>query len=74
MPHISDHNHPMHKGPHHNMYIHPHNRGGSGAKMGAKEEVVMGKKGSHEMGDKSHLSSVMGEPKGADVAGHSGKM
>ena len=27
-----------------------------------------------EMGDKSHLKSVMGEPKGADVAGHAGKM
>lgn len=67
--HISDHDHPAHRGPHHDMYIHAENKG-----KGGKEEVVMGKKGSHQMGDKSHLSSVMGSPKGADVAGHSGKM
>jgi hypothetical protein len=25
---INDHGHPMHKGPHHDMFIHEHNRGG----------------------------------------------
>ena len=64
--HISDHDHPMHKGPHHDMYIHAENKGGC--------SVSMNRKGSHELGDKSHLKSVMGEPKGADVAGHKGKM
>ncbi len=64
MKNVSDHNHPMHKGPHHDKYMHPENR----------LQVKMGEKGSHEMGDKSHLKSVMGEPKGADVSGHSGKM
>jgi hypothetical protein len=61
---ISDHHHPHHKGPHHEKYVHASNR----------EQVSMSKHGSHAMGDKSHLKSLMGEPKGADVAGHKGKM
>jgi hypothetical protein len=48
----------MHKGPHHDKFIHVENRG----------------KGEHKEGDKNHIKSVMGEPKGADVAGHNGKM
>lgn len=64
MANISDHAHPMHKGPHHEKYVHADNR----------ISVATGGKGSHELGDKSHLESVMGAPHGADVAGHSGKM
>ena len=74
MPNVSDHNHPMHKGPHHEKYVHPHNRMSAGREGSNGDQVVMGKKGSHEEGDKNHIKSVMGEPKGADVAGHSGKM
>jgi hypothetical protein len=59
---VSRHDHPMHKGPHHDKYMH------------SECQVSSSRKGSHAMGDKSHLKTVMGEPKGADVAGHSGKM
>lgn len=63
MANISDHGHSMHKGPHHDKYIHADNQ-------------VRGNdnKGSHPLGDSSHIESVMGSPKGADVVGHSGKM
>ncbi len=56
-------------------YIHPRNRmkGGSNGSSG-NLEVVVGKKGSHELGDKSHIDSLMAEPKGADISGHNGKM
>lgn len=64
MPHLSDHDHPMHRGPHHDMYIHEDNR----------LQVKMGKQDGKELGDKNHIKSMMGEPKGADVAGHHGKM
>lgn len=64
MKNVSDHNNPMHKGPHHDRYIHSDN----------KVSVSTGMKGSHAMGDKSHLKSLMGKPHGADVAGHDGKM
>lgn len=64
----------MHRGPHHDKYMHPSNRKkGEGAHNEAME-VHMSEKGSHQMGDKSHLKSLMGKPKGADVAGHNGKM
>lgn len=63
MKNISDHAHKMHKGPHHDKYIH------------ADCQVPATKlKGSHELGDKSHIDSVMGAPHGADVSGHDGKM
>lgn len=62
MKNVSDHNHPMHKGPHHEKYVHSDNK------------VSTGGKGSHALGDKSHLDSLMGEPHGADLTGHSGKM
>lgn len=58
MKNVSDHDHAMHKGPHHDKYIHVENR----------------MKGSHAEGDKNHIKSVMGEPHGADVTGHNGKM
>lgn len=61
--HITDHDHPHHRGPHHDMYIHEENQ--------VKQQHS---RGEHAMGDKSHLKSVMGEPHGADVAGHHGKM
>lgn len=57
-PHVSMHDHPMHKGPHHDLYTHVENR----------------RKGSHAEGDTNHIKSVMGKPKGADVAGHKGNM
>jgi hypothetical protein len=62
MKYISDHDHPMHKGPHHSKYMH------------SECQVSSNRKGSHELGNKSHLKSVMGAPKGADVSGHKGKM
>lgn len=62
MKYISDHDHPMHKGPHHNKYIH------------SECQVSSHRKGEHALGDKSHLKSVMGKPKGADVSGHDGFM
>ena len=71
---ISDHGHPMHKGPHHAKYIHAENRMGAEGKHHEALEVHEKRKGEHALGDKSHLKSVMGEPKGADVAGHKGKM
>ncbi len=71
---ISDHAHPMHKGPHHEKYIHPHNKMGNMKSEGNGDQVEMSKKGGHEEGDSSHIKTVMGEPKGADVTGHSGKM
>lgn len=75
MKNISDHAHPMHKGPHHDKYIHPHNKMGmKEGKHNEKVEVITGGKGEHELGDKSHLDSLKGEPHGADVAGHNGKM
>lgn len=58
MANISDHDHPMHKGPHYEKYVHVENR----------------RKGEHPLGDKNHIKSLMGEPKGADVVGHHGKM
>ena len=64
MKNVSDHDHPMHKGPHHEKYVHAENR----------VSVKTGGKGEHKMGDTSHLESVMGEPHGADVTGHKGKM
>lgn len=60
---VSDHNHPMHKGPHHDKYIH------ADCQVSAQNT-----KGSHELGDSSHLDSVKGSPHGADVSGHSGAM
>lgn len=74
MKDVSDHAHKMHKGPHHDKYIHPHNRVSGSKDGGAKVEVVTNGKGEHELGDKSHIDSVMGEPHGADVTGHNGKM
>ncbi len=67
MNNISDHAHPMHKGPHHEKYVHPANRN-------APEQVVMNGKGEHALGDSNHINSLIGEPKGADVVGHKGKM
>jgi hypothetical protein len=64
MKNISDHAHPMHKGPHYEKYVHADNR----------EQVMTSKKGSHELGDKNHIKEMIGEPHGADVAGHHGKM
>jgi hypothetical protein len=61
---VSDHAHPMHRGPHHDKYIHADN----------KVSVSTSMKGSHELGDRSHLSEMKGEPHGADVTGHHGKM
>lgn len=63
MKNVSDHAHPMHKGPHHSKYVHSDNMQNDNCC-----------KGSHELGDSSHLSSVMGSPSGRDVAGHSGNM
>lgn len=74
MKDVTDHAHKMHKGPHHDMYIHPNNRMSGNKSEGAKVEVVTGGKGEHELGDKSHLDSLKGEPHGADVTGHNGKM
>lgn len=72
---ISDHDHAMHKGPHHDKYIHEHNRmKGEMHKSMDGLQVKSDRKGEHELGDKSHLDSLKGEPHGADVAGHSGKM
>lgn len=74
MKNVSDHAHKMHKGPHHDKYIHSSNRG-SGMKSGSSGvSVETGGKGEHELGDKSHIDSVMGSPHGADVSGHDGKM
>ncbi len=42
--------------------------------MKSKPSVKVSKKGSNKLGDKSHLKSEMGKPKGADVKGHKGKM
>lgn len=67
MANVSDHAHPMHKGPHHDKYIHAENRG-SGMQVHESE------RGDHALGDKSHIKSIMGKPKGADVTGHDGKM
>ncbi len=64
MKNVSDHANAMHKGPHHDMYMHSDN----------KVSVSSNAKGSHALGDESHIASVMGKPKGADVAGHSGNM
>ena len=61
---ISDHAHAMHKGPHHEKYMHSDN----------KVSVSTGGKGEHKLGDKNHIKSEMGEPHGADVSGHKGKM
>jgi len=59
MANISMHDHPMHKGPHHDKYIHEHNRG-SGSFGGAKHETSMEK--------------LEGHLKSEDVVGHQGKM
>jgi hypothetical protein len=64
MANISDHSNPMHRGPHHDKYIHDDNR----------LQVKMSQHGEHPLGDKNHIKSVMGEPKGADVEGHKGTM
>ena len=75
MKNVSDHAHPMHKGPHHDKYIHEHNRSaGKGHEDKADLMVKDDLKGEHALGDKSHLKSEMGKPHGADVSGHSGKM
>ena len=75
MKNISDHAHKMHKGPHHDKYIHPQNKMNSTkSDDGPDVSVATGGKGEHELGDKSHLDSLKGEPHGADVSGHSGKM
>ncbi len=71
---ISDHGHPMHKGPHYEKYVHADNRVGSSSSGLSGLQVEMGKKGSHELGNNSHLDSLMGQPKGADISGHDGKM
>lgn len=42
--------------------------------MKNKPSVKVSKNADKKMGDKSHLKSVMGKPKGADVKGHKGKM
>lgn len=65
MPHLSDHDHPMHRGPHHDMYIHEQNR------VSVAQRHT---KGENALGDKNHIKSVMGKPHGADVTGHHGKM
>jgi hypothetical protein len=62
---ISHHDHPMHKGPHHEKYIHEANR---------LQVPQMHSKGEHELGDKNHIESLKGEPHGADVTGHDGRM
>lgn len=64
MKNVSDHAHSMHKGPHHDKYMHADNR----------LQVKTSEHGEHPLGDKSHLKSVMGKPHGADVSGHKGKM
>ena len=74
MKNISDHAHPMHKGPHHEKFVHPLNRMGASKEGSDGLQVKMSKEDGKELGDKSHIKSVMGEPKGADVAGHNGKM
>jgi hypothetical protein len=74
MKNISDHDHPMHRGPHENMYIHPHNRMKGEMKGHQAEEVATGGKGEHALGDSNKINSLIGEPHGADVAGHKGKM
>lgn len=61
---VSDHANAMHRGPHHDHFIHAEN----------KESVKTSKRGSHGLGDKNHIREMMGEPHGADVAGHHGKM
>ena len=38
------------------------------------EEVATGGKGEHALGDSNKINSLIGEPHGADVAGHKGKM
>jgi hypothetical protein len=55
-------------------YIHPSNKSDSMKKNKSSLEVVTGSKGSHELGNESHLDSLMGEPHGADISGHTGKM
>ena len=62
MKDVSAHDHPMHRGPHHDKYIH------------SDCQVKTSMKGSHELGDKSHLDSLKGEPHGADESGHHGQM
>lgn len=74
MKDISDHAHAMHKGPHHDRYIHSDNKMGGVKEGSSKVSVETGGKGEHELGDKSHLDSLKGEPHGADVSGHNGKM
>lgn len=58
-----------------NKFIHPSNRSaGSGHKDTANLQVVSNRKGQHPLGCESHLESLMGAPKGADITGHNGKM
>lgn len=63
---VMDHHHSMHKGPHHDHYIHPENR--------APKHNMYANKGDHALGDSNHIKSLMGEPSGEDVVGHHGKM
>lgn len=74
MKNISDHAHAMHQGPHYSKYVHADNRMGASKGGDSGLQVEMGKKGSHEIGNESHIDSLIGEPKGADVSGHNGKM
>lgn len=60
---VSHHDHPMHRGPHHDKYMH--------ADCQVKQTKT---RGEHALGDKSHLDSLKGEPHGADVSGHAGQM
>src|SRR5258707_10166340 len=60
---ISDHGHPEHRGPHHDKYIH------KDCQVSAQHL-----KGDTGLGDKSKLDSLKGEPHGADITGHNGKM
>ena len=62
---VSSHNHPMHKGPHHDKYMHADN------KVSVAQEHT---RGETELGDKSHLDSLKGVPHVADISGHDGKM
>ncbi len=58
MKNVSDHDHPMHKGPHHDKYIHPDNRAHS-IPNGASNTT---------------FGKMMGHETEMDIAGHSGKM
>lgn len=62
-PHVARHDHPMHRGPHHDHLIHASNQ--------VSQEHT---KGDTALGDKNKIGSLKGEPHGADVTGHNGQM